>query len=158
MGADVYLNSRYKPNLEKWEPLFEAAVKERDAFPRDSVQAKEAQKRVDETYGAMRSVGYHRDPYNDSGMARMMDFSWWRDVIPMLDDETGDMPIDKAKEFLTFLNEHPVKHDFVEAFVKENESEGTVDEWIKSYEKRRAQLIALVAESIALNEPMNYSL
>ena len=39
MGADLYIEKINKPIQEKYEPLFEAAVRRRDSLPRGSKEA-----------------------------------------------------------------------------------------------------------------------
>jgi hypothetical protein len=161
MGADIYLNSEYEPHLKQWQPIFEAAVSKRDGLPRDSEQAREAQKEVDAAFTHMRSRGYFRDAYNGGNLASLIGFSWWQDVVPMLDD--GFLPIPKAHEFIAMLEAKPVTAEAVKARLERWRLEGHTsqdpfEEWLKGYQGDHARLIALLKRSIELNEPLYCSL
>ena len=84
MGADLYLNSAFEPQRQKWEPKFEKAAAARDAAP-DGPSREAAQQRVEYCYDQMFARGYFRDSYNDSNLLWKFGLSWWGDVIPMLD-------------------------------------------------------------------------
>ena len=144
MGADIYLKSKFDANNAKWKPLFDNAVKRRDALPRGSAQAGEIQKEVHELYGRMYEVGYFRDPYNDGMFLGKIGLSWWNDVVPMLDKD-GFMPIEAAKNFREQVATYPLLG------CRRSESRAY-------FEKCRAALVALLDESIRLNEPLLMSL
>jgi hypothetical protein len=165
MGADVYLRSVSERCKERWEPLFKAACSERDAFPRDSVQAKEAQERVSETYEKMYAEGYFRDSYNASTtLCHCGGLSWWSDIVPMLAKRTGDMSVTKMRKFRAMLEAHPISRDEVaEYLAKERakypgEIKDSADDWYNYHVKKRAALIALLDQAIALKEPLSMSL
>jgi len=72
MGIDIYLNGydSFKERTKDEETAFGNAVKLRDRWPRESVEAKAAQELVNAAYDAMRSgaKGYIRSSYNSSGL------------------------------------------------------------------------------------------
>lgn len=49
-----------------------------------------------------KQTGYFRDCYNSYGLSSALNFSWWRDVIPMLDDEGRLLP-NKSAELLKII-------------------------------------------------------
>ena len=104
MGADLYIQSLYRPHRERWEPQFDAAVKRRDSLPADSPEFAEAQKQVDDCFEQMLSQGYFRDPYNNWDLLWQFGMSWWTDVIPMLDDD-GRLSVAGAKKLLAMMTE-----------------------------------------------------
>src|ERR1017187_4635530 len=83
MGADLYIEKLQQPLRQKYEPLFEAAVKKRDALPPNSRKAHAAQKVVTKYYDLMYSQGYFRDSYNVGNVLNRLGMSWWVDVKPL---------------------------------------------------------------------------
>jgi hypothetical protein len=165
MGADVYLRSVSERCKEKWEPLFESAVAERDAFPNGSVQAKEAQKRVSETYDQMYAEGYFRDSYNaTTTLHHCGGLSWWRDIVPMLSKRTGDMSVPNMKKFRAMLEAHPIHRGEVATHLAHErarypgEIKDSDDDWFTYHVEKRAALIKLLDQAIALKEPLHMSL
>lgn len=156
MGADVYLRSEYEPHVAKVRPKFEKAVAERDKHPSGSKAHEAAQKRVEKYFGEMRAKGYFRDPYNPTGFSSLVGFSWWQDIIPMLDDE-GFLPVAKAKEFLLMLQSKPVTEQAVRERMTP-EWKQPFEEVLAYYQKDHADLCALLQRSIDLNEPLECSL
>lgn len=76
MGADLYIEKIHQPLLEKYQPLFDEAVRQRDALPRDSKEAKAAQRKVTRYYDLMYSDGYFRDSYNVTSVLWRLGLSW----------------------------------------------------------------------------------
>jgi hypothetical protein len=46
MGADLYIEKIHHPLMQKYEPLFETAVRRRDTLPPKSKEAAAAQREV----------------------------------------------------------------------------------------------------------------
>jgi hypothetical protein len=176
MGADLYLSSVFDANKAKHEPAFKAAVAKRDALPRGSDAANLAQKEVNAAYNAMMGRGYFRDCYNSGGLFAQMSLSWWKDVVPMLDDE-GNLPIPKARELLERVTAEPLTLGAIpttdevqkvgQLFSALTANSGLTveagrdvpDETQRAeYEAWRDALVALLTESIMLNEPLYCSL
>lgn len=105
MGADLYTLKTYPKNRDKYEPIFNKAVKEREALPRDSAEHAEAQKRVTEAYENMHSVGYFRDSYNDSDLMWKYDLSWWGQLGGFINKD-GHITPTSAKKLLKYLDEN----------------------------------------------------
>lgn len=79
--------------IEKYQPLFDQAVRHRDSLPRDSKEQDTAQHEVEKYYELMYSEGYFRDSYNATNVLWTLELSWWRDVTPLLSKDrelTGD--------------------------------------------------------------------
>ena len=89
MGADLYLNSIFQPNFERYEALFGEWMERRDGLQKDghNAEAKEAQIKVEEYHDKMYEQGYFRDSYNSSNVLWLFEVSWWEDVAEMMDDE-----------------------------------------------------------------------
>ena len=107
MGADLYINKIYQENLEKYEPLFNEAVKKRNAIAENSPAHDVAQKEVTKYYDLMYSKGYFRDSYNGSALFRYLildnaRLSWWKDIVPLQNDN-GEIQGEKLMEFLTII-------------------------------------------------------
>ncbi len=103
MGADLYIQSRFTKNHERWSKRFERAVARRDSAAKDSAEEKRLQRAVERCYDRMYSSGYFRDSYNNSNLLHHFGLSWWSDVIPMLDDNRELSPR-RAQKLLDMLN------------------------------------------------------
>jgi len=177
MGADIYLESVSRKCEAKHRSAFDAAVAERDRFREDANKAAESgdetlaarltakadklQERVDIAFDALQSEGYFRDSYNRSSLLWLLGLSWWGDVMERL-DENGHLPVESAKWFLAELEKREVPSvDGVRSVFEadslfsdwENEDR-TPDEWRDYFVEKRDKLIALVKQSIELDEPL----
>jgi hypothetical protein len=105
VGADLYLNSVFQKNRDKYEPKFDHWVIKRNALEKAGEQeaADRAQKWVSKYYGKMYERGYFRDSYNSSNLLWLFDLSWWRDVLEVLVGKDGKMSPRNAKRFLQML-------------------------------------------------------
>ena len=104
MGADLYISQLFDPQFQKWHKRFDKAIAERDGLPEDSPKRGEAQKRAEHSFDKMYEQGYFRDSYNDSSVLWKFGLSWWKDVIPMLNDDSQLTP-EKASALLSMLKE-----------------------------------------------------
>ena len=102
MGADLYIEKLHQPLRQKYEPLFEAAVRRRDALPPKSRKARAAQKEVTRYYDLMYSQGYFRDSYNASNVLNRLGLSWWVDVKPLCtpDRRLRDGPLRRFRDLV----------------------------------------------------------
>lgn len=157
MGADIYLRSVNDRCKAAWKSAFEAAVKERDRHPRGSAEAGAAQEKVSEAYSGMYAEGYFRDSYNSYGLFAQTELSWWRDVVPMLDDE-GRLPLDRAAEFREMVASAKLDTSRAEQVAAAQKDDAPEGGWVAYYERDRAALLALVDLSIKLGEPLEMSL
>jgi hypothetical protein len=76
MGADLYIRAIHDPIVEKYQPLFDKAVRRRDALPSDSNEQEVAQQEVEKYYDLMYSEGYFRDSYNSTNVLWTLGLSW----------------------------------------------------------------------------------
>jgi len=105
MGADLYLMSLNKKVQEKYEPLFNEAVKERDLISEENQERKkDAQKKVSKYYDLMYSQGYFRDSYNAWSLLWQYDLSWWDDFGKLL-NKKSDLTPKKAELLLAMLTD-----------------------------------------------------
>ena len=161
MGADLYIEKINKPIQEKYEPLFEAAVRRRDSLPRGSKEAQAAQAEVTKYYDLMFSAGYFRDSYNVTCLLNWLGLSWWQDVIPLC-TQARKLRQDKLRKFRDMVANaklEPVTKELIE------QRGGTVDdgenslaEWQKYFVEKHAALIAFLDQAIALNTYIRCSL
>lgn len=185
MGADIYLRSVSDKTRAEWEVKFNEAVKARDAhyagvrtvlaaYIPDGVKPPVGcvvitkddpwQKAVEEAHAAMYSAGYYRDPYNPSGLFQLLGISWWRDVTPMLRKRDRCLPIRQAKKLKQMIEaKAPITDAMVRAYLREHrkdfgKSTRDVAGWGERWRKDYADLIALLDQSIELNEPLDCSL
>lgn len=175
MGADIYLNSAFEASKAQYQPIFDAAVEARNRklqelgnVPLDHPTIAPLQEKVTDAYEALFSTGYFRDSYNDSNFLWTRDLSWWADVGEMLDGE-GYLPIDKTKELRERILAAPALttefvREHVEARRKRNADNGwgefkpasdeDVEAWREFWVEQQEKLIALIDQSIALDEPL----
>ena len=182
MGADIYLRSVFEPNFEKHKPLFDEAVKLRDAVVPglgESYQAcgerqTSCQQKVEEIYELMYDAGYFRDPYNENSTLSLLGLSWWDDITPRL--ENGLLqPKDCKWLYDTLLNRligectvHTAEMKLTQGIVSTLSGvkiEGTKvevsampAEEIAWHQSKKTKLLQLLAQAIELNEPLLCSL
>lgn len=153
MGADIYLESVNGACREAWEHVFKDAVKKRDASKTSAAKAR-WQKKVEEAWLGMYAGGYFRDNYNGYGLFAQTQLSWWRDVIPMLNEE-GYLPIDRAEELKAMVLAEKLDLSSARKVAAEQKEDPPT---IQEYEGQRDELIKILDQSIALGEPLRCSL
>lgn len=153
MGADIYLQSVHNSCMKEWRPKFYEYVQNRDATSNQETKAKWHEK-VEHAYTKMYEFGYFRDNYNSYGLFAQTSLSWWRDVLPML-DENGYLPISQAKKLKEMLLQESINLSAAQQTANEQNDK---EPKIEHYEERRQRLIAILDQSIELNEPLLCSL
>lgn len=178
MGADIYLNSIYKPALAKAEPKFRKACAAREkAFPRGAPVTAERQAEYDKLQEAVDKAfdglhpegGYFRDSYNDSSLFWVLGLSWWElaKELCTTDEETGTiLPIHGARSLLVRIEALPVTAERFARWEEKARANGwtftkpegsSAAEWKRDFVKRRAQFLTMLRTSIYLNEPLHWS-
>jgi hypothetical protein len=162
MGADLYIQQIHKPIMDKYQPLFHAAVRKRDALPKGSKAAAGAQEEVTKCYDLMYSEGYFRDSYNCTSVLWTLDLSWWRDVTPLCDeqrDRKGEN-LKKFREMVATANQWvPSRRQLKKQHATvDNEGENSLEEWHKYYKEEREKLLAFLNQAIELNTSIHCSL
>jgi hypothetical protein len=152
MGADLYLESVFKPNFDHYQSSFEEWVQRRDALQQagNEVEAKAAQVKVEEFYEKMYERGYFRDSYNASNVLRFFGLSWWGDVMAILDDDSQLSPSD-TQSLLAMLHER--ESDFEANLAEEVAWEGWTKQQTDTYFREKYERFkAFLEEAIMLNE------
>jgi hypothetical protein len=167
MGVDIYLNSVWEP----WFAEFEAKDKGEEILGHIT-SSDEATRAINELFEVYRSSGgYFRNAYNGTDVMVAMGLSW-DTVSPLLDAEQR-LPIERARELLAMILARPIER---EQFARHLASYGNgpvqrfmdeaigrpppvawkfdLDEMLTFVCERRAQLIAILRKSIALDEPL----
>jgi hypothetical protein len=162
MGADLYIEQIHQPLFDKYQPMFEAAVRQRDRLPRGSQEAEAAQALVEKYYDRMYADGYFRDSYNVTGVLRQLGLSWWRDVIPLC-TQAHKLRQDKLRQFRRRVANAPLHLPTLEELKQEHamvteSGEDSVEAWHRYYRERRDQLLAFLDQAIALNTHIRCSL
>jgi hypothetical protein len=152
MGADLYLDSVFRPNIEQYKPLFDKWVQRRDELQKagDEAEAKNAQGKVEEYYELMYDKGYFRDSYNASNLLRRFELSWWADIGDML-DEDGKLSPTHAQALLELLRQRePVFEESLHEPIDWGEwSEAEV---VVYFREKYQKFKAFLEEAIRLNE------
>jgi hypothetical protein len=148
MGADLYISSEIKPLHEKLNPLFEDALKERDAIEdKDSKEYELASEKVNGIYNELYpDTCYFRDSYNPSSVMWALDLSWWTDVIPMLDDE-GNLSSEKAEELVNMIEDREIE--------LRSDQEPLGEDY---FQERKEALLKFLRQSVDSGEPIECSL
>ena len=155
MGADLYINKLYQPNLEKYKPLFEAAVQRRDSAT-DAEEINLHQAKVDEYYDLMYSEGYFRDSYNDSSVLWQLELSGWGDVIPML-NRRGNLVGKNLDAFIAMLENRQIPDkENLSHISHDNDQE--LQEWHTYFVEKRLRLIEFLKTAKQLRAPVYCSL
>jgi hypothetical protein len=179
-------NAKHKARFEEAvqaRNAYDLAVQTSVLLSRDpAVMAKknELQEKVSEAYEAMYAEGYFRDSYNETSLFWMLGLSWWElgDRLLKETDEGRVLPIDKARDHLAVME--AARDDFDRLFkmwVKKQRAgepryEGdkhtkpwtfrgkgnTVADWRVYFSTKLDAWIALLKQSIELNEPLRWSI
>jgi len=182
MGADIYLQSVWKPFEEKQSqmppPLPSAFESEADfaGFTSDYFDEMRA------------SGGYFRNGYNAGDIMWALGLSWQDTVSPMLDQ--GYLPIARARELIAMIEARPLTRERVAAHIFEHMTNGFCEHPVNGYlqrmmaevaaevrgelpqklsppeldhlfgflDKRREELLTILRRSIELNERLHCSL
>jgi hypothetical protein len=151
--------------------------------PKLSKQVDKLQEYVSEAYDIlMESPAYFRDSYNDTSLFWVLQISWWEIADKMLDEERN-LPIDRAKELLAFMQDERRTFDATfDAWVEKkrkgqkegvdgairdekpwtfgetgSNTESSVEEWRKMFATKLDRFIDLLKRSIEMDEPLHWS-
>jgi hypothetical protein len=145
MGADLYLNSAFRKQRDRYAPKFDHWVARRDTLHKAGQQAaaNEAQRQVVRYYDKMYQRGYFRDSHNSSSLLWLFDLSWWRDVLDVLVGKDGKMSPENAECFLRLLEDRESVFQANLAKLKpaDGETRAEVEQYFrKKYERLKAFL------------------
>jgi hypothetical protein len=104
MGADLYMKG-FDEVYERNMPRLRAAAELRNHLRsiEDDSRADKCQRYVEYWHSAIYAGNrYFRDSYNDWNALNKCGISWWRDVIPMLDDE-GNLTATTAQQLKAMI-------------------------------------------------------
>jgi hypothetical protein len=167
MGADIYLESVWKP----WFAEFEAKEKSKEIVGHIT-NSDELNRSFSALYDAHRSSGgYFRNAYNGGDVMAAMGLSW--DAVGEMLDSEQRLPIERARELLAMILARPIERERFGRHLKSYgngpagqmmdhvlgrppPSEWTfdLDEMFAFVSKRREELLAILHKSITLNEPL----
>ena len=162
MGADLYIEKLHQPLRQKYAPLFEAAVRKRDALPPKSRKAWATQKEVTKYYDLMYAQGYFRDSYNVSNVLGRLGLSWWVDVKPLC---TPDRKL-RGGQLLTFRDMVANAKLTLPSREEIEKQGGTVADmgqnslaaWHKYFAREQTALLAFLNQAIELDSAIHCSL
>lgn len=162
MGADLYIEKIHNPIIRKYQPLFEAAVLQRDSLRQKSREFKAAQRKVSRYYDLMYSEGYFRDSYNVTNVLNRLGLSWWTDVIPLCtkDRKLRGGRLRKFRDMVAKANlELPSKEDLEKECGKiDDEGENSLAEWHKYFTTKRTVLLSSIDKAIEIDSAIQCSL
>ena len=149
MGADLYIEMVFEPSYRRWKNRFEEAVARRDACAEGTPEYKLWWLRAEACSDRMYSAGYFRDSYNPSSLLWQFGLSWWKDVIPML-DERNNLTVAQAETLLEMLDERgPVFEKKLAQFSPDEQQD---------FRDRATELQMFLQMAIKLDSPIHCSL
>ena len=170
MGADLYITKISRKCREKYDPLFNAACKERDKYTKYGMKnlAEKAQEEVTKYYNLSNSEGYFRDSYNGTALLQYLNLddngglSWWQDIVP-LQNKNGDIVGENLDKFYQIILAAdlvlPTKEQLIENnCTVEGTGENSVKGWHQYLIGKRDKLLNFIALAIEMNEPIHASL
>lgn len=161
MGADLCVPEWNEPVLQKYEPLFERAVRKRDSLPHGSSDAITAQREVEKYFDLICSEGRFQDSYNAACVLATLGLSWWGDVAPLCDEDRkikGEN-LKRFRDMVANATQYlPTKEELIERGGYVAEGEDSVEEWHKCFREKRERLLAFLDEAIRKNAAIHCSL
>lgn len=185
MGADLYVERIVEKARAAAEPKFNAAVKKRNAYrlkhpvetkfcdekhnewlgkPADLANCKvcQLQAEVHRWHDAMYpDDGYFRDSYNATGFLSRFGYSWWQDVIPML-NQRGNLTPDKARELRDMVASAQLRPVTAESLRASggtvDDGENSVESWNTFYLEKRERFLAFLTTAIKNRDRIHCSL
>jgi hypothetical protein len=176
MGVDLFLNSVWEP---WWADNMERVLNAPDIDP--TSEAASITPAASQMYDEMRaSGGYFRNGYNSGDVMWAMGLSWPHTVGDMLDSE-GYLPVERARELLAMIEARPLTKERLTQHYLDHMTNGVeqhpvagllvwslqeemnitlqspppdFDRLAAFLRQRRTELIALLKNSIALDEPL----
>lgn len=134
MGADLYRQNRAGKNAGKKVPIL--------GFER-SARAIE--------------VGYFRDAYNSGSILAQFGLSWWRDIIPLCDDN-GVLTPEKVREFRSMVEAKRAQFEANMNLGVNIDGEPISAEWVADFREGAALLLKYLDDAIADNDGIEASL
>jgi hypothetical protein len=154
MGADLYLDSLYRPQQARYEPLFRHWVQVRDAAT-DAKAKRRAQGLVCRYYAQLYRRGYFRDSYNASNLLALFELDWWRDIGDQLTADDELLPDQAAALLATLQAREPrFRRNLVQLELEPGESRRTV---VRYFCRKYRTLCAFLDEAIRRQEPISCS-
>jgi hypothetical protein len=156
MGADLYINSIYQKQRNRYEPKFNHWISVRETYrtagKKKAVQ--KAQKKVELYFDKMNGeAGYFRDSYNNTNLLWLFDLSWWRDIGDKLIDREGNLGPDNIKQFLQMLSEREPRY---KANLEKVElvGEDTREDVRRYFGNKYVRLKEFLNRALKMNEPV----
>lgn len=158
MGADLYIKSISDQEQKRWLPQFTHAVRKRDATTSEE-EKKRQQERVSYYFDKLYAEGYFRDSYNSNSVAVQLGFSWWGDILPLLDDNRY-LSVKDAKWLRELVRQSNVPS--VDKLGLNNahtdDDKNSLTSWREYFIIKQGKLLAFLSEAIELGEPIYCSL
>ena len=158
MPVQLYIESIFKPNFERYQVKFDLWMQCRNALHREGNVEKTmlAQEKASRYYSQMYSVGYFRDNYGSGCLLWLFDLSWESDEITCLIIE-GWMSTYHAQKFLALLAERETEFEI--GLTRHIGWKGWSKASIENYFRGRyKELKGFLNQAINLNEAIMCSL
>jgi hypothetical protein len=162
MGADLYINSLVKKARDQYDPLFNAAVRERNEISQAGERSPailgsvkyttaytKAQEKVEKYYNLANGEGYFRDSYNNSSLFWILGLSWWELAQQGVIDDKGYISPENAYLLAQLVKELPYVKPITADLFSDTETVEQVQEY---FDTKRKDFIAFLMLSYNMNE------
>ena len=152
MGADLYMNQRYKSRLQKMKPEIDKSLEKLGDLTKGTIKYHREEENYFILLNKLQEKIYYRDAYNHESIAWALGLSWWNDVYPLLDEE-NKLSIYKTKKLIMMINSKniEVSHELLEHYFSMEDARSFLD-------TKRNLLLSFLYTSIETGEEIYCSL
>lgn len=146
MGADLYLTG-FGENKKKYQSLLDEALTKRDEarMAGNTQEAEHWKKEIERLNDLIYGEYYFCDSYNSSSVACAMGISWWRDIVPLL-NENSNLCGEKLEAVIAMVEEKqisPAVELKLENCVDADTTEGR-ERWRQYFVEERERLLTFL--------------
>jgi len=148
--------------MRRYQSFFDAAIKRRDSLPATSSKRTTTKQQALKYARLLDSTGYFRDPYSPTSVLWALGLSWWRDVLPLLNDqhELLGANLRKFRHQVSIAEQGLPAKVYLETFPSgvDESTENSPEAWHQHFTCRRKQLLAFLDTAIKYEVPILCSL
>ena len=167
MGADLYIRSIYDKKRQELKPAMDQ-LDEQIKAETDDEKKLALREKLMALYEQLDTCGgYFRDSYNPTSLFWAIGLSWWKDVVPMC-DEQGNLQPEEVRRLLHMIQDDsrmiPEEPEKLKAFLLakrcqvDDEGENSPEGWLTYLNEKSDRLQAFLRKAYELQEPIYCSL
>ena len=152
MGADLYMNKRYKKRLQKMKPQLDKAFQRLGFLTQGTIKYQREKERYLNLLDELHEGIYFRDAYNHQSVMWALGLSWWNDVLPLLDQE-NKLSVCKTHELVKMIKfkNIEVSHGLLKHSLSMEAAKSLLN-------NKRINLLSFLSTSIKIDEEIYCSL